>query len=84
MNRPDTKAICNYYYQMIMSDWRKAGLLLRVMDTMISGGPKLNSLERMFSDEDEGAIVRAASFRMNMAGGGGDDPLARAIAAISD
>lgn len=84
MNTGNAKAVCDAYYSLVMNYWRKAGLLLKVLDAMVSGGQKYTDLERLFDDVDEAAVIRAASFRMNLANGGGDDPMARAIAHISD
>lgn len=84
MNGVTTKMVCDYYYRMLTSDWRKTELLLKIMDRMLSGGQKLKDLERLMGDVDYGAIVRAASFQMNLANGDKSDPLAAAIAHISD
>lgn len=83
MNTGNAKAVCDAYYSLVMSDWRKSGLLLKVLDAMVSGGQKYTDLERLFDDVDEGAVIRAATFKLNCARGGGDDPMAQAIARIS-
>lgn len=85
MNIMDTKRACDAYYAMVTSDWHRTELLLKVMDALICGGRRRDQLEKLFADVDGSVIVKAASFKMQMTNGGGDDDsLSAVIARISD
>lgn len=75
-------ALTQSYLDLVAADTRKSVMLLKTLHILVDGhGPQFDELERVLDKVDEIAMVRAGSFRMNS---GSSDPLARAIAHISD
>lgn len=84
MNDNTYNALTQYYLNIVATNPRKAVSLLKALDILVGGGPLLVELERVLDKVDECALIKTGAFKMNMANGGGNDPLARAISHVSD
>lgn len=38
MKNDEVKAVCEWYFKLLMSDWRNHNLLMKLMHTMVNGG----------------------------------------------
>lgn len=84
MNDNTYSALTQHYLNLVAADPRKSVLLLKTLAVLVDGGPILDELKRVLDKVDEIAMVQVGSFRMNMENSSSSDPLARAIAHISD
>lgn len=82
MENYEVKAVCEWYFKLLTSDWRNHNLLMKLMHAMVNGGEERRRLERAVSDTDEGAALRVALRKMAVERGT-PESLLDAIARIS-
>lgn len=83
MNETIHDKLIQHYLNIVAADSRKSVLLLKTLSVLVDGGPRLDELKQVLDKVDDIGMMRAGEFRLNYDNGGGDDPLARAIARIS-
>lgn len=85
MNEISHNELIQYYLDICAKDARKGVLLLKSLDIIVEGmGPRFDELGKVLDKVDECALIKASTFRMNLASGDKSDPLAAAIGHISD